>query len=80
MVRSLTAKHEGCGFDPWPGRGLKFGRSSFATPSADRGFSFTKKLVYLLTILYVCLRMLCFKVKVLVTYIVIYAKGLSLSE
>ena len=27
---------EGPGFNPWPGRGLNFGRPSFATPSVDR--------------------------------------------
>ena len=26
---------EGPGFNPWPGRGLNFGRPSFATPSVD---------------------------------------------
>ena len=28
---------EGPGFNPRPGRGLNFGRPSFATPSVDRG-------------------------------------------
>ena len=27
---------EGPGFNPWPGRGLNFGRPSFATPSVDK--------------------------------------------
>ena len=37
LVRSLTANQKvPAGFNPRPGRGLNFGRPSFATPSVDR--------------------------------------------
>ena len=36
LIRSLTANQEVPGFKPRPGRGLNFGRPSFATPSVDR--------------------------------------------
>ena len=39
---------EGPGFNPWPGRGLNFGRPSFATLSVDKD---VKQLVKSLNIL-----------------------------
>ena len=36
MTKISVCQPEGPTFNPWPGRGLNFGRPSFATPSVDR--------------------------------------------